>query len=145
MVAEGEGARCLPSPSPFSPRRQDGESCFHNLDVLSLTSRHFLLSNLSLIFPIRSFLSQEEQPLQKRAVCLGCAPTELILRRPHAMPAPRHAGPARLGPGWLTTVGASSTSCLAEGMAGDRGGSVPQGSPPVSPPGGPRGPQGLGH
>lgn len=87
----------LPQPPPaplvsFAPRRQDGDSCFHNLDVLSLASRHFLLSNLSLIFLIRSFLSKEERPLQKRAVCLGCAPTVLLLCghapcRPRAMPA----------------------------------------------------------
>lgn len=101
----------------FVPQRQDGDSCFHNLDVLSLTSRHFLLSNLSLIFPIRSFLSKEEQPLQKRAVCLGCAPTVLLLCGPRCRP--RAAGPARLGPDWLSTVGASSPSCLAEGVAGD--------------------------
>lgn len=83
----------LPQPplaplSSFAPRRQDGESCFHNLDVLSLTSRHFLLSNLSLIFPIRSFLSKEERPLQKRAVCLGCAPTVVLLRGPRCRPTP---------------------------------------------------------
>lgn len=126
----------LPPARELRAARQDGDSafttwmcCHSHPDIscylTSALSSPFAASSRRRSSPFKNELCAWALPPPRSS---GEAPAPRRPRTTGLLPRwPRTTSPARPGPGWLSTVGARSPSCLLEGVAGDRGASVPWG------------------